>query len=274
MPHTQFRSRYGKVACVTGAGSGIGEAFAYALARRGLSLLLADIDAPALERVAQSIARAHQVQVEIFVGDLSIEAEVHALADRAEALEAGLLISNAGIAALGPLLDLPLGAQLKALDLHCRASLILTHRLASKMRARRRGGVILLSSNSALLHTPLIANYAATKAYTLALAEALHFELKDEGVDILGLAPGMTDTAALQRSGLDFGRARALIRPASEIVEEALEALGRSPSYISSANDRLAALFLGRLLPRPLGLRLSKAFVSFFYPAIRGGRAG
>lgn len=273
MRKKDFQSRYGEFACITGAGSGIGEAFAHALARRGLNLLLADIDAAALERVSRELSAAYGVSVERFEADLSVEAEVNALAARAEALEVGLLISNAGIAALGPFLELSLEEQLRALDLHCRASLILTHRLAKKMRARGRGGVVLLSSNSALLHTPLIANYAATKAYTLALAEALHMEMREEGVDILALAPGMTDTAALQRSGLDFKKARSLIRPAAEIVEEALDALGRRPSYISSASDRLAALFLGRLLPRPLGLRLSKTFVSFFYPEIRGPRA-
>lgn len=268
----KFQARYGAFACVTGAGSGIGEAFAHALARRGVDLLLADIDAASLERVSAAITAVHGVKVERFVGDLAREEEVNALADRAEALELGLLISNAGVASLGPFLELSLEEQLKALDLHCRASLILTHRLGKKMRARRRGGVILLSSNSATLHTPLIANYAATKAYTLALAEALHMELREEGVDILALAPGMTETAALRRSGLDYEKARALIRPAEEIVEEALGMLGRKPSYISSAGDRFAALFLGRLLPRSISLRISKAVVGYFYPAIRGSR--
>ncbi|NLE48015.1 MAG: SDR family NAD(P)-dependent oxidoreductase [Sandaracinaceae bacterium] len=272
MAKTKFHTSYGPFACITGAGSGIGEAFAHALARRGLNLLLADVDEAALDRVSQTIGEEHSVAIELFVGDLSREDDVLALAERALLLEAGLLISNAGVASLGPFLDLSLDEQLKALDLHCRASLILAHRLGGAMRARGRGGIILLSSNSALLHTPLIANYAATKAYTLALAEALHMELKGEGVDVMALAPGMTETAALQRSGLDYGKARALIRRPSEIVEEALQALGKQPSYISSASDRLAALLLGRLLPRRIGLRISKAVVGYFYPAIEGPR--
>lgn len=264
-----FRRRYGTHAVVTGAAAGIGAAFAESLAARGLHLVLVDLPSSPLEALAERLRATHGVEVHAMTGDLTDPAFVEAVAAMRDRHEVGLLVSNAGVALLGPFLDLPLEPQLAALDLHCRASLALTHRFGQRMRARKRGGIVLLSSNSAFLHTPLIANYAATKAYTLALAEALYEELRGEGIDVLALAPGMTRTNALLGSNVDVGRAKYLIREPREVAEEALAHLGKTPSYVSSAGDRLAALLFGRLLPKKLSLTLAKQSVRYFYPQFK-----
>ena len=263
---TDFLGRYGTHAVVTGAASGIGAAFAESLASRGMGLVLVDVAEAELRDRAEQISSAHGVEVHCMVGDLTSPAFVEEVSALRDSLEVGLLVSNAGIALLGEFLELQLEPQLRALDLHCRASLALTHRFGQPMKARGRGGIILLSSNSALLHTPLIANYAATKAYTLALAESLYEELRHVGVDVMALAPGMTRTAALLGSDVDVDRARRLIREPAEVVEEALAHLGKSPSYVSSVTDRLAAFLFARLLPKKLSLSLAKRSVGYFYP--------
>jgi uncharacterized protein len=263
-----FLNKYGTHAVVTGAAAGIGLAFAESLAARGMHLILVDLAKDALEEAGERLAKEHGVTIRCMVGDLTSPAFVDEVAAVRDEREVGLLVSNAGIALLGPFLDLPLEPQLRALDLHCRASLSLTHRFGRPMRARGRGGIILLSSNSAFLHTPLIANYAATKAYTLALADALYEELRHVGVDVMALAPGMTRTAALLDSNVDVGRAKSLIREPRDVAEEALAHLGKTPSYVSSASDRFAAFFFGRLLPKKLSLSLAKRSVRYFYPAL------
>jgi uncharacterized protein len=264
----EFLGRYGSHAVVTGAAAGIGAAFAEALAKRGMHLILVDVN-DEVEAVGARLAGAHGVTVRCLVGDLVSPEFVEEVARVRESNDVGLLVSNAGIALIGPFLELPLEPQLRALDLHCRASLALAHRFGQPMKARGRGGIILLSSNSAFLHTPFIANYAATKAYTLALAEALYEELRLDGVAVMALAPGMTRTAALLDSNIDLERAKKLIREPSEVAEEALARLGTTPSYVSSAGDRFAAFFFGRLLPAKLSLRLAKRSVRYFYPSLR-----
>src|SRR5690606_4280845 len=244
-------------------------AFADSLAARGMHLVLVDLAETPLRERAERLAREHGVEARAMVGDLTSPDFVEEVASMRDDLEVGLLVSNAGIALLGPFLELPLEPQLRALDLHCRASLALTHRFGQRMKARGRGGVILLSSNSAYLHTPLIANYAATKAYTLALAESLYEELRHDGVDVMALAPGMTRTAALLGSDVDVSRAGRLIREPAEVAEEALAHLGNTPSYVSSASDRFAALLCGHLLPKKLSLSLAKRSVGYFYPPFR-----
>lgn len=198
-------------------------------------------------------------------GDLTqpeFVARVGELADES----VGLVVHSAGISSMGKFLDLDLEPQLKAVDLHCRTSVALASMFGRSMRARGRGGIILLSSNSAFLHAPLIANYAATKSYTLSLAEALWEELGRENVDVLGLVPGMTQTAMFQGSQPDARRVARFVQPPDVVVDGALRALGKQPVYVSSATDRIAAGLFSRVLPRRWSLALARKSMTYFFP--------
>jgi short-subunit dehydrogenase len=87
-------------------------------------------------------------------------------------LEIGLLVNNAGISAIGHFLDVPLEKHLSILAINARAPLILAHHFGSLMRARKRGGMIFVSSMSALAGTSYVSEYSATKAHDLTLGEA------------------------------------------------------------------------------------------------------
>ena len=160
------------------------------------------------------------------------------------------------------LLDRPVDAALAMVRLNCAAPLVLSHALGVRMRARARGGVILVSSMAGLAGGALIAAYAASKAFEIALAESLWYEFGTAGVDVLGLIAGATSTPAMLRSGMKFGTAdddaaRATSGPATstiamepdEVVREALENLGRGPVHIAGDANRHAASGL-RSAPR------------------------
>ncbi len=271
--HAQaVRARYGPYALVTGAGAGIGAAFALALAEHGLHLCLVDVDAGALSEVAKR-AEAAGVGVEPLALDLRAPASLELLAARLadEARPVGLFVSNAGISHVGRFAEIDLDAHLAALELNCRAGLHLVHAAARAMRARGRGGLVLLSSNSGVLHAPLVAHYAATKAYLLALGEALHEELRPDGVDVLALVPGLTRTRGLAASGFDEGAAGALLLDPEAVVERALAALGRSPRCTPNPRDALGAAILG-LLPRRHALALTKRSMARLFPWLRDRR--
>lgn len=264
-----LRTAYGPIALVTGAASGIGAAFADRLAREGFSLVLVDLDGDRLDAHVTELRARHHVDVRPMRLDLSDSDEVARLAHVADTDEVGLVVHAAGIHLLGPMVDLPYELQLRSIDLHCRTSFTLAYRFGKAMRARKRGGLILLSSNSAILSSPLIANYAATKAYTLALASALWEEMRHDGVDVLGLVPGMTDTPALN-SQHPTARAKAFTQHPDAVVEGAFANLGSGPIHITSFGDRIAAGIFGRLLPRSWSLPLARRSLVYFFPHLRG----
>jgi short-subunit dehydrogenase len=119
------------------------------------------------------------------------------------------------------------------------------------MRMRGRGGIILTSSLSGFQGNPMLAHYAATKAYNLVLAEALWDECRSSGVDVLAVCPGATLTPgylATRAAPPRFGFPPEM--SADTVVEEALRALGRQPHIIPGWGNRVAAFIMQRLLPR------------------------
>ena len=89
-------------------------------------------------------------------------------------------------------LDIPRERALTTLRLNCEGPLQLTHHFGQQMRARGRGGILFMSSIVAFQGVPLIANYAATKAYDLIFAEGVAAELSPHGIDVVVVAPGFT----------------------------------------------------------------------------------
>jgi short-subunit dehydrogenase len=266
MTANKVRDLYGPVGLVTGAASGIGAAFARRLAVAGVDLVLVDRDEAGLSALATELRERSGVTVTLCAGDLTDPDFVRQLTGFAETREVGLLVHSAGITSMGEFLEMPLEPQLDAVELHCRVTAQLLHAFGRPMRARGRGGLVLLSSNSAILRAPFVANYAATKAYTLALGEALYEELRQQGVDVLVLVPGMTDTPLFAKSQPVMERARSFVQSPEDVVDGALRALGRQPVYISSASDRVAANVLGAILPRKLALRLARRSMAYFFP--------
>lgn len=260
--------RYGPWAAITGAGQGIGAAFAAALAADGLSLLLVDRDGAALSARATEL-RPTGVEVRELVLDLAGPDAAVRLADELEALDLGLLVSNAAVAHVGPLLDQGLEAAEVQLDVNCRLPLVLVHRLLPRLVARGRGGIVLLSSLSAMRGAPLVAGYAATKAWNLVLAESLWDELRGTGVDMLAVLPGNTRTpgwlSSRPQSGV--GTSAPVMEPA-EVAREALDALGRVPSVVPGQANRDAEAFLSSM-ERPDAVRLMGDAMREMYPPER-----
>lgn len=249
-----FDTRYGPTALVTGAANGIGRAFAFGLARRGLSLLLVDVDAEALGATAEAIRGEAGVSVDTCVADLSDSAELDRVCEVARSAEIGLLVNNAGIGHSAAFLEIPLEEHLKALDVNVRASLVLTHRLAPAMCERERGGLIFTSSMSALVGPPGVAQYASTKAYLRQLAEALYGELFAKGIDVLALLPGLTRTKqVMQQMSAEAAQAMPAMDPES-VAEAAINALGKKRYVIPGFANKLQAVVFPRL-PRGILLR-------------------
>src|SRR4051812_2039020 len=148
MASSSFAERYGPLAVVTGAAVGMGAAFARDLADRGVDLLLVDRDEVALEACALEL-QAGGTDARTLVVDLSEPDAADQVADAAGA-DLGLLVSNAAIGYVGSFLDQDSDGLVAQLDVNCRTPLLLVRRLLPQLVARGRGGIILLSSLSAM----------------------------------------------------------------------------------------------------------------------------
>jgi short-subunit dehydrogenase len=247
--------RYGPWAFVAGASEGIGRAFAEELARHGFSLILAARRPGPLESLAHELRTSHGSTVRtlgIDLADVSLSAK---LAEATRDCEVGLAVYNAAHSTQGDFLDHALEDHLRAIDLNCRGPLAFAHFFGGAMRARGRGGLILMSSLSGLQGTAMVASYAATKAFNTVLAEGLWEELRGNGVDVLACIAGATRTPTYENSKPADGGTFARPMEAARVAQDALASLGHGPSTIPGGINRIAS-YVMRFLPRAQAISL------------------
>ncbi len=252
-----FRERYGPWALVTGAAQGLGAEFARQLAARGLNLLLVDVLEEALRQRARQTAADSGVETRALRLDLTRPDMLAALRRATAALDIGLLVNNAGVSAIGPFLDVPAEQHARVLEVNARAPMLLAHHFGGLMRARGRGGIIFVSSGSAVVGTSFVSAYSASKAFVRNLGEALWAELHPRGVDVLAVLVGATNTPGW-RAGTPNPDASVWppVMRAEDTVREALNALGKGPVCTPGVQNRLAFFFTSRLLSRSAAVRM------------------
>jgi uncharacterized protein len=242
-------------ALITGASSGIGEAFARILPDE-TNLLLHGRDTARLAALAESLTRQGR-RVEIAPLDLAAAGAAEALGAQALDFGVDLLINNAGLGHYGAFAEHPLAAEREMVAVNVLAPVVLTRLLLPQIleRARTsgvRGGIIIVSSVVGFGPIPFFTTYAASKAFDLRLAEGLAVELSDEPVDVLALCPGATASRFGDRA--QFGPSGG--HSAERVARDGLAALGRrSVCVVGSANRGVALAF--KLLPSALTARLA-----------------
>ena len=258
MPRYQtFKHKYGPWALVTGAARGLGAEFSRQIAVLGLNLVMVDMLGDELAGVAEGIRKGSDVDVRTVEADLVDTDFIERIREHTDGIEIGLLVSNAMHGPVALFFEQSLDDKLRTVAVNVRAPLVLVEEYGAKMAARKRGGIILLSSASALQGTAYAANYAATKAYNLILAESLWDELREHGVDVLGFMPGATRTPGFESSAPRLERSRlAHVMEPGPTVAEALDALGRTPSRIAGRRNRFTILLAGKFVPRRTSIGL------------------
>src|SRR5438105_9456050 len=197
------KERFGPWALVTGASSGIGKEFARQIAASGINVALVARREGLLKKVGVEVSNRYGVEHRVVVLDVSREDFIGQLASATADLDIGLVVSNAGTGNPGEFLKLDRQLLQATLRLSTMAHLNITHHFGAKLAKRRRGGLILAGAMGAENGVPCMANDGAAKAYVHSLGEALHYEFKPLGVYVTVLAAGFTNTAVLEKFGLD-----------------------------------------------------------------------
>src|SRR3982075_2940595 len=200
---TLDKKRFGPWALVTGASSGIGKEFARQIAASGINIVLVARGEDLLKEVGVEFSKRFGVEHRVIVLDVSREDFIGRLASATDDLDIGLVVSNAGTGNPGEFLKLDRQLLQATLRLSTMAHLDITHHFGTKLAKRRRGGLILAGAVGAENGIPCMAIDGGAKAYVHSLGEALHFEFKPLGVYVTVLAAGFTNTAVLEKFGLD-----------------------------------------------------------------------
>jgi uncharacterized protein len=226
------KKRFGPWALVTGASSGIGKEFARQIAASGINVVLVARRDALLAELGRAISQEFDVQYRALAMDLSQEGFIAGLADATHDIDIGLVVSNAGTGNSGEFLKLDRQLLQATLRLNTMAHLDITHHFGAKLAERRRGGIILVGAMGAENGVPCMANDGAAKAYVHSLGEALQYEFKPLGVYVTVLAAGFTNTAVLEKFGLDPKTMPMKPMSVEQCVSEGLSGLLKNRSRI------------------------------------------
>lgn len=240
----------GKWAVVTGADGGIGIEFCRALARRGCSLVMVSVTVDPLIRAAATIETSFTVKAIPFTLDLTDPAAVSMLSAflATREVEADFIINNAGIFSFRELADT---AEVRIncfVDLHVRATTMLSLFFARRFKERGCGRLLNMSSMSCWMPMPGLAMYASTKAYIRVFTRSLHYELKDYGATATVAAPGgiATSLFGLPDRLMRLAVAIGAVENPDRFAEKAVKAMLKGKKqYINGVINRLAIFFVG-----------------------------
>ena len=233
---------------ITGASSGFGEEFARQYAEQGHSLVLVARRLDRLQALAEDLRRQFSVEIVVEQVDLSDIAAVVQLHQRLRerGIEIDILINNAGHGLQGPFIDNKLDAALAMVQLDIASLTAVTHLFAQDMRVRKRGKILLVASLLAYQGVVNFAVYSAAKAYVLRLGEALHRELKRDGITVTVLCPGLSDTgfAAAAKQKITFSLKLLMMQPAP-VVRTGIRALAAGRiSVVPGLPNKFTTIFM------------------------------
>ena len=240
----------GKWALVTGADGGIGMEFCRALARRGCSLIMVSVTVESLRDAAECIETEYGVKALPLSTDLTRADVVSVIADFlvSKNIEVDFVVNNSGIFSFNELVDIADEKILCFVDLHVRATTMLSVFFARKFKKRGSGRILNMSSMSCWMPMPGLAMYASTKAYIRVFSRSLHYELKDYGASVTVAAPGgiATDLFGLPDNLKKLALRLGAIETPQRFAEKAVKAMLKGKKqYINGLLNHIAIFFIG-----------------------------
>jgi uncharacterized protein len=254
--------QYGPWVLITGASDGIGRALAYQIAATGINVALVARNEARLRALAAELEARHGIETAVLAADLADPDAVAHVETATDGLDVGLVVLAAGFGTTGTFLETSLAEEMALIAVNIAAVSRLSHTFAGRLAGRGRGAIVLFGSIVGWQGVPGQANYAASKAYVQNLAEGLHDELEQHGVDVLSVAPGPVASGFGARAGLAMTRAT----PSDVVATATIKALGRRRTMIPGARGKYLTSAL-----RPLPRRLRSLILGRVIAGMRSG---
>jgi uncharacterized protein len=250
-----MKSFSGKRALITGASSGLGLEFADLLAAQKVNLVLAARRQEPLEELAADLRRKYGVDVLVEPIDLASPGAASRLKNSLDARSVAIdiLVNNAGYGLHGDFLGISIERTVDMIQLNITALTELTYLFGRDMAMRRSGYILLVASLLGFQAVPSYAAYAATKAYVLALGEALNDELRPHGVVVTSLCPGHTATGFDASAGaVASPLLRLLTMEPGPVAASGIRALLQGKAMVVAGLSNKMVAFSNRLTPRSM----------------------
>lgn len=247
-----------KTALITGSSSGIGKAFAYLLAQKGVNLILTARSENKLSEISEDLQSKYDINVSYIVADLTGPNASQKIFDELQhkKISVDLLINNAGVGKWTNFLDQSLASYQEMIQLNISSLVTLSQLFLPNMLKHKNGGIINIASTGALQPCPYIAVYCASKSFVLNFSESLHGEYFDKGVTVTAICPGNTqtnfqETANANTEGMDY-------ETPEEVAKQSIQALiNRKNNQIIGFGNKMQAL-IPRLFPRKMVINIVK----------------
>jgi uncharacterized protein len=258
------KSLKGKRALITGASGGIGAAIAAELASYGADLVLVARREDLLRKVAKEISARYNVTADILVKDLqekNAPEDVFALMQK-KGTAIDILVNNAGFGIYGNFIDIPWKRVQEMLNLNIVVLTNLTGLFARDMVKRGSGYIMLIASIGGFQPSPYYGAYSATKSYVLNFGEALHYELRNTGVSVTVVSPGVTRSEFLKVAGQEENTfQRMAMMPAEKVARIGVNALLKKKSGIVTGKLNAFTVWSNRFISRKMSAAVAGRFV-------------
>jgi len=247
-----------KTVLITGASSGIGEAFAKRLNALGAKLILTARSEDKLNNLASSMKTAI-----VLPGDLSDKTFPKKLYNQIsdKGIDVDIIINNAGFGFSGLFLDSNMKNYKEMLNVNIYSLMDLSHLFLKDMVIKKRGGIINVSSLASYQPMPYFAVYAATKSFVTSFTLALHEEYRDQGINILGVCPGYTKTNFNKRAQISSKSIPGYIMTSEDVVEQSLKAFSKGKYIVINGKINKFAKFITSMLPTRFAMRMAKNII-------------
>ena len=255
----------GRWALVTGASSGIGAALAAELAAQGAGIVLVARRRDALEEIAAGLRGDYGVDTRVETADLDRPGEPERLLQsvRAAGITVSVLANNAGFGTYGTFDSIEAGTEEAMIDLDVKAVVRMTRLFVAPMRAAGYGRVLLTASVGAYSPSPLYAIYCAAKAFVLSYGLAIRHELRDTGVTVTVLSPGVVRTDFHRVAGHEDNRFKKRTgMDAAPVAAAAVKGLLRGKAEVVPGFINKTLVFTTRLAPRPMQAAMAGALMT------------
>jgi short-subunit dehydrogenase len=242
---------------ITGASSGIGEAFARRLAAEKHDLVLVARSEKKLHELCDELMLRHKITAHYIPTDLTAYGSHEELFRETErhGFKVDWLVNNAGFGGMGDFTELELGRALDMISLNISAVVSLTHLYLRGMRERQNGKVINVSSAAGFQPIPFMAIYSATKAFVTAFSEAIAEENRPYGIQVMALCPGSTQTNFFAASNIERPVTVKGQQTPEQVVEAAMRGIkGNRTKVVSGFTNYIGAL-LGKHTPNVITTR-------------------
>jgi len=265
-----FLQKYGDWAVVAGAAEGLGKAWSESLAKRKMNIVMVDNQPDLLDQLAIKLEKEEQIQTVRLHLDLGKQEAYQVIIQKVQKLNCRLLIYNAAYSLVKPFSEVTIDELDNFIEINNRTQIKLVHSFANYLIEKNNGGgILLMSSLAGLIGMHMVTSYAATKAFSWNLAEALHHELKPNGIDVMACIAGATATPAYLKTNPKYGFIKPLVMKPEAVAEAALDKLGRTTLFIPGFSNRLNYFILTRLMPRKMAAKIANSTMGHMYAHLK-----